>query len=397
MRKKLILLATAASLICSTAAVSTPAYADTVTVKGNTQVTMYGFVRSVFSWNKQMSNDPDRSNMPMQDATATSSALYQQTYNKTESDANSLWSRIGFAFKNKDANLSGKIEGDFAHSSNFRLRLAYVKHSFDNFYIILGQDWILEEMHPSIDPTPHVVAGFDEDPKRQSQVQIGSKIDMGSANIDIAFAFEYGAKIVVGKEVDRVTMPYPVARAILKFDTSFGSPARFYAWGNIIPTYITIGTLTDKSETSYVFGTGIKIPVSIVTVGANYNYTYGAVGYAGLTSLSPDSWYNVNGSAKATKSNAFNVNATIKPIPSVTVGAEYDWVEFQNDNAFTNNDKPKVDTYLGQVKIKATKYTTLTLEYRHIKAKYFNTIPKINVSDNDFSGDQVFAMCKYAF
>ena len=389
MKKGLISLVAAASLICSTTLISTPSFAGTVQAKGNTKVTLYGFVRSMFSWNTQMSNDPDHSNMPIPDH-------YTYDYNKTKAQANALWSRLGLKFKNKDANLSGRIEGDFAHGSDFRLRLAYIKHDFCNFYVIVGQDWVVEEMHASIDPTAHKVAGFDEDLKRQPQVQIGSKIDLGSADIDIALAFEYGAKKVVGKEVNRVVIPYSAARAALHFNTGFGSPAQVYAWGSLIPVHITTGTLNDKSKTSYAFGTGIKLPVSILTFGFNYKYEYGAVGYAGLTNFSPKSWYDSNG-AKATKTNAFNINLIVKPVSNIAIGAEYDSVEFKNNDVFTNGDKPKVDTYLGIIKVKTTKYTTLAFEYRHIRAKKFDAIPDINVNDNDFSGNQIFVLCKYVF
>ena len=51
-----------------------------------------------------------------------------------------------------------------------------------------------------------------------------------------------------------------------------------------------------------------------------------------------------------------------------------------------------VYTYLGNVKIKTTKYTTLTLEWRHVKAKNFDVV---GAGDDDMSGDQVYAIYKY--
>ena len=409
MKRKLVSFSVAAALIGGIA-MSTPALAGTVTLKGDTQATMYGFVQTLYSWYNQTEGDPDHYNMPIRDAVNSDSKIYKATYNKTQSDAYALKSRIGFSFKNSDANVKGRIEGDFKTSgSSFRLRRAYVKHNFNNFYLLLGQEWVLEDMEPIIGAADCFPAGFNN-AVRVPQIQIGTQLDMGSAELDTAFAFEYEAQkqVKTGTDtnslssqtmhVNRITIPGLAARAVLKFDTGFGSPAKFYAWGSVIPVYMTTSDKTsniDESETSYAFGTGIKIPVSMVTVGLNYNYTNGATGYAGLSNYSPASYYYTKDSVKKTTSNAFNIQAVASIMPDIKIGGEYDYVEFKNDDAF-NGTKPKVNTYVGNVIIKTTKYTKLTLEYRHIKAKDFDVI-KGAKGDDSFSGDQIYAIYKYAF
>jgi len=401
MKKRLISLVAAAALVGGISIAQAPvAKAGTVTVKGDTQAQLYGFVWAEYSWNKQMTGDPDHANMPKPDATAGSSEFYKATYDKTEVAVDSWVTRIGFAFKNEDANLTGRIEGGFFHGSNFRLRRAYVEHDLGNFKVLVGQEWILEENFASISAGFTGPAGFDEGILRVPQVRLSTSLDLGSANLDLALAFEAGFKSAVSSSgeanalsVNRAVIPYPAARAVLHFDTGFGAPAKVYAWGSLIPVYVSGGSINDKSETSYAFGAGLKVPVSMVTIGANYQYSDGATNYAGLSNYQPASYYNVGGDDKDTEMQAFNANLVVAPMPCVAVGAEYDYVQFKNNDVW-NGTKPKVYTYLGNVKIKTTKYTTLTLEWRHVKAKNFDVV---GAGDNDMSGDQVYAIYMYKF
>jgi len=423
MKKRFISLVAAAALVGSVAVVSTPAtsQAGTVSVKGDTQVQMYGFVLANFSWDKQMAGkgNPDFSNMPKRDSVNDDTQLYKDTYNKTNFSTNTYRARIGFSFKNREAGIKGKIEGDFNHDSNFRLRKAYIRHNFDNFYLLIGQEYVLEDISSeSISAGDASPAGFNEGVSRVPQVRIGTNLDLGGASLDLAFAFESGSKKAVKSsseanalEVNRVVMPYTAARAILHFDTSFGAPVQAYVWGSVIPVKLSDKTkddesiatktgdynVSDKSKTSYAFGVGAKVPVSMVTIGANYQYSKGATNYAGLSDYQPASYYsNGKDDVEDTKMQAFNANVVVSPMPSLSVGAEYDYVEFKNDDVFTGNDKPKVTTYLGNVKIKTTKYTTLSLEWRHVKAEKFDSIPN-GPKDDKFSGDQFYALYKYTF
>ncbi len=401
MKKRFISLVAAAALVGGIAIASTPAtsQAGTVTVKGDTQATLYGFVWAEYNWINQATGDADHSNMPIAD-----NANY--LYDKTKAETSTGVTRIGFAFKNEDANLTGRIEGGFFHKgNNYRLRRAYVQHNLDNFYVLIGQEWILEEPFASISAGFTAPAGFDEGILRVPQVRVGTKLDLGSAKLDLALALEWegsGAVSSSGNDgeyeaasVDRVTFATTAARAVLHFDTGFGAPAKFYAWGSIIPVYITGGSVQDDSETSYAFGAGIKVPVSMLTIGANYQYSDGATNYAGLSNYQPASYYvGANGDVQDTEMYAYNVNATIAPIPCVSVGAEYDYVQFKNDDVFGGTE-PDVNTYVGQIKFKTTKYTSLTVEWRHFEAEDFDVTGL--TGDDDMSGDQIYARYMYVF
>jgi len=411
MKKRLISLVAAAALVGGVAVAGAPqvAKAGTVTVKGDTQATIYGFVWANYGWINQMTGDPDSSNMPLPDASASSSKLYQDTYDETKAYANILTTRLGFTFKNEDANLNGRLEMDFwgGGGGSLRVRRAYVQHNFDNFYVLIGQEWILEEMFSSISAGFTAPAGFDEIILRVPQIRVGTSLDLGSASLDLALALEYeGARAVrsastgvngyTPASVDRVTFTTVAGRAILHLDTGFGAPARLYAWGAVIPVYMYANNnYSDESETSYAFGAGVKVPVSMFTIGGNFQYSDGATNYAGLSDYQPASYYvNSNGDSEDTEMYAWNVNLTVTPMPCVTVGGEYDYVEFKNDDVF-NGTKPDVKTFVGNVKIKTTKYTTLTLEWRHVKAEDFDVTGLTN--DDDFSGDQYYALYKYNF
>ncbi len=406
MKRKLTLFWVAAALIGGIA-LSTPTFAGTLTVKGDTEVNMYGFVRAQYSWNTQMTGEPDYSNMPKPDATGQSSPSYKSTYNKTYAASNVLWTRLGVSFKNEDANLNGGIEGDFVHGSDFRMRKAYITHKIGKVNILIGQNYIVEVVNQSISAVNDTPVGFNNKIKRVPQVQIRTKFDMGSAELDVAAALEYGAKEAVKRGtnskfsqtmyVDRVAVPYPAVNLTLHFDTGFGSPSKIYVYGSAIPVYMTTSDKTsvvDKSETSYAFGAGFKIPVSRATIAVNYIYTNGAEGYSGATDFAPASYYYTRGDIKKTTSNAFNINAVVPLVKNLKIGTEYDFAEFKNDDAF-NAAEPKVYTYLGKIDIKTTKYTKLTLEYRYVEAKNFDVIKGVN--DDKFDGNQIFAIYKYVF
>ena len=415
MKKRLISLVAAAALVGGVAVIGAPqvAKAGTVTVKGDTQATLYGFVWAEYGWTNKIApgafgkKGADYSNMPMP------SDYPDYNYaKKTATNADAWVSRIGFAFKNEDANLTGRIEGGFFHGTNFRLRRAYVEHHFNNFDVLIGQEWILEENFASISAAFTPPAGWDEGILRVPQIRVSTKLDLGSATLDLALALEWGNKDAVTSSdqknlngyasmtVNRVTFPTTALRGVLHFDTGFGAPAKIYGWGAIIPVKLTSDNLTasneqDKSKTAYALGGGVSVPVSMVIVGANVQYSKGATNYAGLTFAQPASYYTKNGDTKATKMLAWNINAVISPMPNVSFGGEYDYVQFKNDDAFASSTKPKVETVVGQVRFKPTKYTSLTLEWRHIKAKNFDVTGL--TTDDNFKGNQVFALCMYKF
>ncbi len=406
--KKLFSLTTAA-IIAGAVSCSIASYAGSITTKGDTQVQLYGFSYAEFALDKQATNLPDISNMPKPDANAGSSAFYKSTFNKINSQAESWCTRLGLNFKNKEENISGKIVGDFKGKSasgkgNFRMRQAWVEHRLNNFKIKVGQAYILEEMHSSISMASVGPAGFEFKMKRVPLVAVFTSLDMESANLQLALAFEYSNNKAVSSSkdsinttlsVDRYVFPTTAARAVLTFNTGFGAPANVYGWGSLIPVHISDKTATkisDNSETSYAVGAGVRLPVSVFKIGLNYHHTDGATGYSGLSDYSPSSYYmNGNGDVEKTTTNAYNINLVMKPTKSFSVGAEYDYVKFDN-NVFSSD--PEVETLIANIKIKTTKVTMLGLEWRHMKAKNFDVV---GAGDDNFSGDQIYAIYKYMF
>ena len=406
--KKLFSLTTAA-IIAGAVSCSIASYAGSITTKGDTQVQLYGFSYAEFAMDKQATNLPDISNMPKPDANVNSSAFYKSTYNKINSQAESWCTRLGLNFKNKEENISGKIVGDFKGKSangkgNFRMRQAWVEHRLNNFKIKVGQAYILEEMHSSISMASVGPAGFEFKMKRVPLVALFTSLDTESSNLQLSLAFEYSNNKAVssGKDsinttlsVDRYVFPTTAARAVLTFNTGFGAPAKVYGWGSLIPVHISDKTATkvsDNSETSYAFGAGVRLPVSVFKIGLNYHHTDGATGYSGLSDYRPSSYYlSGNGDIEKTTTNAYNINLVVKPTKPLSVGAEYDYVKFDN-NIFSSD--PEVETLIGSIKIKTTKVTMLGLEWRHMKAKNFDIV---GAGDDNFSGDQIYAIYKYMF
>ncbi len=394
--------------------ISLAANAASLTTEGSTQATIHGFTYAQFAWDKQTTGLPDLSNMPEPDPNPSakySTPLYKSTYNEVNSQAESWLTRLYFVFKNPNARLKGLIAGDFKGKSedgnrgSFRIRQAWVEHNLSNFKIRIGKTYILEEMFSSISLASVKPAGFqDIKMKRVPLVRLSTSIDLEKANINLAFAFQFGNKLAVnsGKDtknnallVDRYTIPYPATRVVATFDTGFGAPAEIYTWGAVIPVHVSDKNgenVADKSEISYAFGAGLRVPVYAFKFGFNFHHTDGATGYSGLTDFEPASYYlSKNGGIEKTSTNTFNINVVFKPIRSISFGCEYDKVKFDN-NIFPSD--PKVETLIGNVKIKTTKVTMLGIEWRHMKAKNFDIV---GAGDDEFSGDQVYAVYKYLF
>lgn len=361
MKGKFTSLVVAAALVGGVAVVSLPstASAGTVAVKGDTAVTMYGFINYTAGWTKKMAGtNAGFTNMP--DET--------KLKGKTSFTSTSKMTRLGLKFANKDENVTGAIEFDFASSGSSRLRRAFVKHCFDNFYVLVGQEWGIEEAH-TFSTNWKAIAGFNGNGNRMSQVRIGTNPDLAGAALNFELAFE-DMNYSSGVTTNRRTIPNIAAKAAVKFDTGFGAPARVYAFGTLNPIKIKSPTdnTKEKGETPYVFGTGFSLPVSMVTLQSEYIHTKGATGFSGLSSNTPNSYETDGTNDKATKSDAWNVEAKIAPMPNLSLAAGYDFVKFKNA---TWDNKPKVDTIFGNVVFKTTKYTKLSFEWMHVKSKHF--------------------------
>ncbi len=356
MKKRFISLVAAAALVGGIASVSAPAaQAGTVAVKGDTAVSMYGYIKFEAGYANDMG-----------------SSIYKNVPLKTTSDeehyqANANITRIGFNFKNADANVGGKIEGDF-WGGKFRLRRAYIKQTFDNFYLLAGQEWGLalfaERTFSGAWVSP---AGFNG-AYRMPQIQLGGSFDLGGASLKAKLAFEdanYTGSVVMKK-----TFPAIAAYFATDIDTGFGKPAEVFAYGIAAPIKLTDG----KNKTAYGYAVGAKVPVSMVTLQAEYLGGHGMNNLAGA-SVTPASYLGDD----AQKFYSWNLEAKISPVSCLSFAAGYDYLKFKGDEGY------RMSTIFGNVAYKTTKYTTLKLEWDHAKIK-----------DGD-KGDRYFFNYTYSF
>ncbi len=358
MKKRFISLVAAAALVGGIAVASTPAtsQAGTIALKGDTTASFYGFIRYEAGWSKDMAS--------IYSTTPTPTTV------KTHLESNATITRFGFVMKNSDANVCGRIEADFRGGrGHLRLRRAYVKHTFGDYYVKIGQEWGVEEA-PTYSAAWVAVAGFGGN-ARMPLIALGGKMDLGAANLDFALAFEDTSQAgYVGSMVSRMLIPSPAAKIKFGINTGFGAPATVYAFGLMMPVKITLGPVSDKSKTPYVFGAGFELPVSMVAVHANYLYGKGANNYANAGNSPASYWVNANGSLKASKFYAYNLEGKITPMPCISLAAGYDYVKFKNFN--DAGDKIKDESVFANVAIKTTNYTKLVIEWDHVKAKYTN-------------------------
>ena len=358
MKKRFISLVAAAALVGGIAIASTPAtsQAGTVTVKGDTQATLYGYIAYEGGWSKKLGNDY----IPMLDAPVPVEKTVESKKVRFKTTANE--SRFGFAFKNTDANVSGVIEAHF-YTGSFGLRRAFVKHNFDSFYVLLGQEWGLEEFH-SFSANFNAPVGFGG-VGRMPQLRVGTNLNMGNANLELDFAFEDSTNVALEKDYGiRNPMPAMAAKVAVSFETGFGAPARIYTWGRIHPLKLTIGSgnnYKEKSKTPVAFGAGVNIPISMVTLAGEYIYEKGMTE---ITGVKPDSYYYDGTNWKAQKSDTFEIGAKIAPTECTSFAFGYDYTKFKKNLDIA---KDKYQTYFVNASVKTTKYTTLILEYDHVK------------------------------
>ena len=408
MKKRFISLVAAAALVGGVAAVSTPtvASAGTVAVKGDTQVQLYGFLRYEAGWANDMQGTVTNTNVPYISEEGNSNDVDS----KTKFYSTVSRTRLGLNFKNEDANLTGKFEGDFA-PGHYRIRRAFVEHHFKNFYVLIGQEWRLEEIH-TFSANWNSPAGFNN-AARMPQVRVGTNLDLNGATLDLALALEDHDYTGMKK---RVTMPAISAKANLGIETGFGNPAHIYAWAVAQPVKILDPTdpnydptdsnydpnkVDEKSETPVVFGAGFSLPVSMVTLESEYIHGEGSNGFAGLRAYNDriPSYYDDNGDVGTNKFNAYNIEAKVAPMPNVSVAAGYDYVKFTKDlsnNPKVDNgnglDEPKIETYFANVAWNTTKYTKLVLEWDHVEGDTGD-----NDTDLDENGNQYWLRYTYYF
>ena len=372
----------AALAIVGGVAISTPtqATAGTVGVKGDTDVTLYGFIDMTAGWTDKMdSYNAGFTNMP------------NEKNDDSRYSATDKMVRVGLTFKNKDACVSGRIEYDFANKGNAgdstRLRRAYINYGYDNFNILAGQEWGVEEVH-TFSTNWKAIAGFNGNANRYPQVRFSYNFDLGETDLNFNLALE--DKDWTNNTVIKRRFPAIAAKLATKINTGFGKPARVYSFITATPVKIELNSDKNDDKTPVVFGAGFNLPVSMVELQAEYIYSKGATKFAGLTSKTPTSYYvKANGDIEAVKSSAWNIEAKVKPMPKMWLAAGFDYVKFKDTMEYAND--PKVETIFANIGYKTTKYTVVSLEWIHAKAKHFYK------DDDTVKGNSVFFRYDYKF
>ncbi|MEA1994917.1 MAG: hypothetical protein U9N18_02005, partial [Campylobacterota bacterium] len=197
MRKRLISLVAAAALVGGMVAAGT-AQAGTVATSGDTNISLYGFVRADLTWAKKMAGSNGYTSNVAVKSTGTGSSAAKQ--NKTNFNATTRWTRIGLKLNTPDIGVSGLIEADFAGSCGdkaFRLRRAYLQHDLDNYFIRVGKDINLLKQS-TYSWNLYGVPGFGHnDPFFTEQVRLGGTFDLGSVTLIPELAAQEMKDVVV--------------------------------------------------------------------------------------------------------------------------------------------------------------------------------------------------------
>ncbi len=390
---------------------SKPSPASTLTIKGNTVVSMYGFFDSETGWNTKSSPAFFKSNTSFQKVGIKG---------KTSSESRGQL-RLGFKFKNIDAKTSGNITMD-SWPNNFRLILSYVKQPIGkDMFIIIGKDWSLVNQRlfkfSSLVFKPYA-AGF-QGSKRNPQVQIGYRKDFGSYVLALSASGEYlNAKhgIVIGKNISpsgliisdsaivsqRKTIPAIAGQVRLQFKTGFGKPSQVIAYYELQPVYLGYGN-GERKENSYLYSFASKINIFGFSLIGQYLHTAGLSGIAGImgNSLKTYSYLYKNDEIIKRKSDALGFE-TVSPLieKRFKVILGYVYLNFTNDRQsndyFLKNEATRVKTTYIMSVVNITKVTKLIMEWDNIRTRYASD-NKCDGNFNEASGNQFFVGYRWYF
>ncbi|MGC8616969.1 MAG: hypothetical protein ACP5LU_08020, partial [Desulfurella sp.] len=192
MKKRLVSLVAAAALLGSVSLAS----AGTVTTKGDTNISIGGFIQTYFDWANNQTNLGYQAN-PEYTAPGKKNTTAQTSFGTS-----TQFSRISLGLSNPTEGITGVVEGDFwgggagqqlEGKGNFRLRHAYIVKEFCqegcNYtpWLLIGQTWDPLEMLNSFSLNDIVgIAGqnFGEGVVRTSQIGFGVKFDLGSVKLN---------------------------------------------------------------------------------------------------------------------------------------------------------------------------------------------------------------------
>jgi len=392
MKKRVISLVAAAALVGGMVAAGT-AHAGTVATKGDTNISVYGFVRADFTWSKKMgSNTGYYNNVAYENTSGTAVKKAQQ--NKTYFKATGRWTRIGLKLNTPDIGVSGKIEADFAGKSgtdkSLRLRKAYLQHDIENYYIRVGKDAnFLNQGTYTIMPIGMAGFGFSSnDSYFVRKVQAGGTFDLGQVTLIPEIAAQEMKGYVVGNSTDvptgglnvnRTTMPGVAGKLTAKIKTYFGSPITVY--GGYGYEAVKLAKTSEEKKKHFDIATaGVAVPINWITLKADYNYFKGATGMMALNAktYTPPSFYQESGTGdvKATKGYSWHVGAKVTPIPQFAAWGGYAMTKIKDADkvrAGTGVNKDivkKNEAYYVGASYKTTKATSIAFEYERPKTTY---------------------------
>jgi hypothetical protein len=364
--RKLFLLLTAvfAVFLLSAVFAPIPAIAGTVTIAGNTNLTIGGFILGYYGESSNQNLISSQANNPGIVNTATS--------NSTKFSGTLDFTRLWLNLDNKPEGITGYVSADFNGSGpqgtgeGIRLRRAYLIKSFDesNFtpWIEIGQDYNLGQP-VGFSFTAYQNAGLAGDeasvPIWVPQIMVGTKIKTAEVTLNP----EIGLMDIQGESgsdnytefmsnagdsgVQSISASAPGfgVKLPVDFKTGFGAPASLY--GAFEGQYVNVSygsstAVLKKTEFGWAASGGISIPVSFVTFMGDIQYTHGmtglntVLGQENLGNYTPEAfWSNTGNNVNATKAIQWDAQAKINLAQfgaPVNIAGGYSKVSFSNYN-----------------------------------------------------------------
>jgi hypothetical protein len=379
MKKRSISLVAAAALVGGMAYGT--AQAGTMTTSGDTNISVYGEVRADFVWSKKMNEMPLWSNVALEDQGSGAAAAKQ---NKTNFGSTANLTTVGLELKNEDIGVSGCIEASFDEDNDvLNLKQAFLQHDFENYFVLIGKtDYLLAQEHSSINDAG--IAGINSTPDLIPQLRLGGEFDLGTVTLipEIAVADVKDDEVVgdssepEGVGVNRTTMPGVAGKLTASIKTFFGEPINVYGGYSWEQVKLDADG-EEKKKSPQVATAGVSVPISWMTLSANYNYMKGATGFSGLDSTPPSYYVNGSGDVEEIKGHGWNIEANLTPIEQASIWGGYSEVKFNDigdlytDGSFDDEEvvKKNSEYYIG-ASYALSEVTTISAEYDHFKTKW---------------------------